>query len=267
MATDTLTRLKLDTSALSDLDQRVFDWLTGHFGAAPSSFYRQLRWRTGWEADVAVDGQTRTVLVRGNRGDDYQGPITMHQEGGIHHIMERHGVPAPHVYGMIDDPLSIVMERMPGGINSELAESDAAKWKIRSEFIQALVKLHAIPVEEFGELGMKVPRAPRDIAFNLYGQCIDILRDKMKNHPFGLTEFFARWLERNIPTDRVRPGYVTGDAGQFLYDGDRFVGLIDFEVSYIGDPAAEFSGMRVRDTTEPLGDISKLCDLYESLNQ
>jgi aminoglycoside phosphotransferase (APT) family kinase protein len=265
MASDTLTRMRLDPDSLSDVDRPVFDWLTRHFGRAPTNFYRQLRWRIGWEADIELDGETRTVLVRGSRGEDYLGPMTMHQEAGVHHIMERHAVPAPRVYGMIEDPLAIVMERMPGGINSELAGPDAVKWKIRSEFIQALVKLHAIPVEQFGALGLPVPRTPRDIAFNLYGQCIAIARDKMKNRPFGLVEFFARWLERNAPADRTRAAYVTGDAGQFLYDGDRFVGLIDFEVSYIGDPAAEFSGMRVRDTTEPLGDVSKLCDLYESL--
>ena len=58
---------------------------------------------------------------------------------------------------------------------------------------------------------------------------------------------------------------MTADSGQFLFDGDRLTGLIDFEVGYIGDPLAEFSGMRLRDSTEPLGDINTLIDQYEAL--
>src|SRR3546814_18573689 len=42
-------------------------------------------------------------------------------------------------------------------------------------------------------------------------------------------------------------------------------GLIDFEVSSFGDPAAELSGLRLRDAAEPLGDLSAMIDRYEML--
>ena len=259
------TSVRLDLNALSGLDLQVFAWLTHHFGAAPSALNRQLRWRVGWEADVLVDGQPKTVLVRMNRGDDFVGPLTMHQEAAVHGVMERHGVAAPHVHGVIDAPLAIVMDLLPGGINTGLIASETTRKKIRTAFIETLARLHAIPIEEFGRIGLKLPTTPREIAFGLYGACIDIVRQKMAGRPFGLVEFFARWLERNVPLDRTRAGFVTADAGQFLYAGDAFTGLIDFEVAYVGDPAAEFGGMRLRDTTEPLGNISALCDHYETL--
>lgn len=50
-----------------------------------------------------------------------------------------------------------------------------------------------------------------------------------------------------------------------MYDEGGFTGIFDFEVGYVGDPAAEFAGMRLRNGTEPLGDISKLADHYEEL--
>ncbi len=265
MSSDTVMRMALDMSALDGLDKLVFDWLQSHFGHAPSAFYRQLRWRIGWEANVEIDGEVRGILVRGSRGQDHKSPMTMQQEAAAQQIMERHGVLAPHVYGMIENPLAIVMERLPGGINSALIEDDAARWKVRKEFVEALAKLHAIPVAEFAAIGMQVPTTAEDLALNLYRPCIDIVRERLGERPFPLVEFFARWLEANAPKDRARAGFVTGDAGQFLYDGDRFTGLIDFEVSYIGDPAAEFAGMRLRNTTEPLGDISLLREYYESL--
>src|SRR3546814_5225524 len=49
------------------------------------------------------------------------------------------------------------------------------------------------------------------------------------------------------------------------YEDDRVTGLIDFEVSSFGDPAAELSGLRLRDAAEPLGDLSAMTDRYEML--
>ncbi len=265
MGTDTIARMVIDTAALSDVDRPVYEWLRDHFGCEPQNFCRQLRWRISWEADVVINGRLQGVLVRGARGKSARYPMTLHQEAQVHHVMERHGVLAPKVYGMIEDPIAIVMERLDGTINSALIEAPVARNKVRREFINALAKLHAIPVEEFGAIGLPVPKSAREIALSLYKPCIDIVRAAFADRPFPLTEFYARWLEKNAPEDRDRPGFVTADAGQFLYDGDRFTGLIDFEVSYIGDPAAEFAGMRLRDTTEPLGDISELRKYYESL--
>lgn len=264
MAQDTVQRMGMDTATLTGADKAVHDWIADHFGVAPLTFCRQMRWRMAWEADVAVDREVRTVLVRGSRGDDYVGPMTMRQEASVHDVLERHGVPAPRVYGVIDEPLAIVMEKIPGGINSELIADPKERSKVRREFIEALVTLHNIPVAEFGEFGLKVGKDPKESAFTLYQSSIDIVREKL-TYPVGYVEFAASWLERKNPVGRQRVGFVTGDAGQFMYDGDRLTGLIDFEVAYVGDPAAEFAGMRLRDTTEPLGSISELCDYYETL--
>jgi len=257
-------RATIDTQAMNNDDRNVYNWLSSHFGGPPIKFFRQVRWRAAWEAEVRIDGQVKTVLVRGNRGDGFVGPITMRQEARIHDVLDRYGVPVPRVYGVIEEPLSIVMEKIPGGINSELAETEERRQSLRYQFVEALAKLHQIPVEEFAEFGMSVPTNSDAAAMNLYGRCIDIVREAL-NRPLGFVEFAARWLEQNRPKGRERVAFVTADSGQFMYDDDTLTGLIDFEVAYIGDPAAEFAGMRLRDTTEPLGNISALCDYYEKL--
>lgn len=267
MSEFSVDKTPINTSDMNSTDQAVYDWLSQHFGSAPAAFYRQMRWRAAWEAEVVIDNVVTPVLIRGSRGDGFTGPITMQQEAKIHDVMERHGVPAPRVYGIIEDPLAIVMEKIPGGINTELATSDTVKLSLRHQFIDALAKLHQIPIEEFGEFGMKVPSNGDEAAMSLYEPCIRIVREKLQalDKPLGFVEFCARWLENNRPAGRNRAVFVTADSGQFMYSGDTLTGLIDFEVAYVGDPAAEFAGMRLRNTTEPLGDISALCDYYETL--
>lgn len=265
MATDTLTRMSLDCSQLSDTDQPVYDWLCQHFGAPPQAFYRLLRWRLGWEALVKIEGESRWVVVRATRGDAFQPPIPLKLEARLHDVMEQHGVRVPHVYGMIDEPLAIVMEKLPGGINSELIADEDDRWKVRREYIEMIARLHEIPIEAFAEAGLALPGDRRHGSLEYYRRNIALVRDFMGGRPFPFLEFLDKWLVRHCPRGRDHLSLVTADSGQFMYHGNEFTGLIDFELAYIGDPAAEFAGMRVRDTTEPLGDIGQLRDYYETL--
>jgi len=248
MATDTLTRKPLDTNNLPPLDQQVFDWLTKRFGEPPSQFNRVLRWRTGWEATVKVGGNDAGVVVRASRGESFKPPISLELEARLHDVMEANGVLVPHVYGMIEEPLAIVMAKLPGGINTGLIEDPANRWKVRKEFVEMLAKLNQAPADEFVAVGMHMASDPRRGSLEYYQYNCEHVR-----------------RERHMPTDRTRVGLVTADSAQFMHDDDRFTGLIDFEMAYLGDPAAEFAGFRVRDTTEPLGDIGKLRDYYEQI--
>lgn len=265
MATDTLNRMSLDTDHLPPMDQKVFAWLTERFGAPPSTFNRVLRWRTGWEATVSVDGRDQEIVIRASRGDSFKPPISLELEAQLHHVMEANGVRVPHVYGMIEDPLAIVMEKLAGGINTDLIEDPVAQAKVRREFVEMVAKLHEAPVEEFYAVGMTRPSAPTRGSVEYYRYNCEHVRKAAGGQPIPFLEFLDRWVERYNPTDRTRIAFVTADSAQFTHDDTSFTGLIDFEMAYIGDPAAEFAGFRVRDTTEPLGDIGKLRDYYEEI--
>lgn len=228
-------------------------------------FQRQARWRPAWDIIIRIDGVDKNIHVRAEKGQNYQGPLSLEEEAKVHHILEHHGIPVPHVYGMLDDPLAIVMDFLPGQINLATAQSDAARKNIRQQYIEALAKMHCIPVQEFSEIGLKLPVGAEQIALNLYAPCEKIYRQKMEDRPFALMEFIWQWVQQNIPAHRNSLAFISADSGQFLFQEDQLTGLIDFEVGYIGDPLAEFAGMRLRDSTEPLGDIGGLMDQYESL--
>jgi len=245
------------------MDDKVRAWLVENVGEV-ESLERQPRWRPGWDAVVRRDGERIPLYVRGPRGDTYASPVDMIQEAEIHRTFEAHGIPAPRVFGMIEDPLCIVMERLPGSIDSSKIEDETARQKVRDEFVDIVARVHSLPLEAFAKVGLTVPRTDEEIALSLYGPAEAIFNERVPQ-PFPLMRFIAQWLKRNVPRDRGRVCFVNYDAGQFLYDGDRVTGLIDFEVSSFGDPGAEFAGLRLRNCAEPLGDISAMIDRYEAI--
>jgi aminoglycoside phosphotransferase (APT) family kinase protein len=245
------------------MDDKVRAWLAENLGEV-LSLERQPRWRPGWDAVVRRDGQRLALYVRGPRGDTYASPVDMHQEAEIHRVFEENGIPAPRVFGMIDDPLSIVMERLPGAIDSSRIEDETARQQVRDGFVDIVARVHGLPLNAFRKVGLTIPQTADEIALSLYGPSEAIFNERVKR-PFPLMRFIAQWLKRNVPRDRGRVSFVNYDAGQFLYEGDRVTGLIDFEVSSFGDPGAEFAGLRLRDCAEPLGDLSRMINRYEGL--
>ncbi|WP_293984627.1 phosphotransferase [Sphingobium sp.] len=248
------------------LDAKVFDWLADNMGDV-IAFERQPRWRPGWNAVVARDGHEQRLYVRGPRGDSYVSPIDMHQEARIHQVFEANGIPAPRVFGMIPDPLCIVMEELPGRIDTATIEDPALRQAVRESFIDIVARIHALPIERFESVGLPVPSTPEEVAMNLYAPSQRIFEQRIAGRRWPLMEFAWSWLKRNIPQGRNRLCFVNFDGGQFLFDEKgRITGLIDFEVSSLGDPAAELAGMRLRDSTEKLGDLTALIRRYESLS-
>jgi aminoglycoside phosphotransferase (APT) family kinase protein len=244
------------------LDEKVRAWLEGNMGRVVT-LDRHPRWRPGWNAVVERAGEQVPLYVRGPRGDTYVSPVSMVQEAAIHRAFEANDIPAPRIYGMIDDPFSIVMEMLPGRIDTSVIADEAQRQRVRDSFVDTVARVHSLTPEAFAETGLRVPHTPEEIALNLYQPSEHIFYKLMKGRPFPLMEFIASWLHRNVPQDRTRAAFVNFDGGQFLYDETGFTGLIDFEVSTFGDPAGEFAGMRLRDTSEPLGDLTAMIERYE----
>ena len=247
-----------------DMDRAVHDWLNSNLGRV-ASFRRHARWRIGWDAEVEAEGTIFALYIRGPRGDNYVSPIDMAQEAAIHRAYLANGIPAPKPIAVIDDPRSLVLERLPGTINTETIGDPASQQQVREEFIEIIARQHQIPLDRFAEVGLSVPQGADAVSRNLYAASETIF-DTIIGRPWPLMRFVARWLKRHVPRNRSRAAFINGDAGQFMFEGNRVTGLIDFEMSAFGDPAAELAGMRLRDTSEPLGNLSALYDFYEKLS-
>jgi aminoglycoside phosphotransferase (APT) family kinase protein len=247
-----------------EMDHKVFAWLESNLGKV-TQFAPHARWRTGWDAEVFRDGELLSLYIRGPRGDNYTSPINMAQEAAIHRAYLANGITVPKAIALIDDPESLVLERIPGIINTgAIADANTQK-KVREEFVEIMAAIHRLPPHSFDEVGLDVPQGADAVSRSLYAES-EAIFDRLIGRPWPIMRFTAGWLRRNVPMDRTRAAFINPDAGQFMFDGDRVTGLIDFEMSSFGDPAAELAGMRLRDTSEPLGDLSALYDHYEKVS-
>jgi aminoglycoside phosphotransferase (APT) family kinase protein len=244
-------------------DEKVSCWLERELGGTVIEIQRQERWRAAWFADVSRAGSVHRYYVRGSRGGNFRELITLQQEADVNRVLRAHGVPVPKVYGMIEDPQAIVMDRLPGRVNLATADDDAERDAVLDQYIESMRRMHTIDVEEFEAIGLPVPPDNRAAALNLYARGEANYR-KAKSAPNPMIEFVWGWLLRNVPVGRERRSLIQADSGQFLYENGTLTGLIDFEAAYVGDPVAEFAAMRSRDCAEPLGDIGLIARKYEA---
>jgi len=249
-------------AGLSPKWRGAFEWLEAQLGGRVVSVRRQPRWRPAWFIELDRGGERLSLYWRGRRHEVAHGFEQLEREAGVLRAMEREGIPVPHVHAFCREPAGIVMERLPGQANLATAASDAQREAVLRDYVEILARLHAIPAERFGGLGLVFAEGEAGLGLGDLGDWVrSYRRDKARPEPE--IEFLIAWLYRNVPKGRSRQSLLCADSGQFLFEGDRVTGLIDLELAYVGDPAADLGSLRCRDLSEPLGPIAPAIAHYE----
>jgi aminoglycoside phosphotransferase (APT) family kinase protein len=225
---------------------------------------KQPRWRPAFFLDVDRGGETAPVYLRGDRGEMQHGVYGLDHEYRVLAALEAEGIPVPHVYGFLDDPLAIVMARAPGRVNLATAKDEAERAAVLGHWIEILAALHRLPLARFEALGLERPQRAEQLGLGDFARWEKSWRER-KNRPEPRIEWVIRWLHRNVPKHRSRPAMLQGDTGQFLFQNGRVTAMIDLELAYIGDPLADLAGMLNRDLSEPMGDLNPAFRRYAEL--
>jgi aminoglycoside phosphotransferase (APT) family kinase protein len=244
---------------------RVVAFVEALTGGEVVAYRRMARWRPAWFIDVAVDGGTVPLHVRGDRHSDVLPFPSLEREAGILRALEAGGLPVPHVHGMCPEPEAIVMDAVPGkrDVTGLDAEHRAA---LGREYVGLLAAMHQLPIAPFVAVGLDEPTTPEQIGLGML-DAYTPLYERLKVSPEPLVEFAIAWARRNVPQHRTRPSFVHWDAGQFLHDGERITALYDFETCLIGDPLMDLAALRLRDPAEPIGgDLNQLFRHYEQVS-
>lgn len=243
-----------------ELQQRIREWIESNVGAKVTSIARQARWRPAWFVELDGAARPRQLYFRGSRGAGH--PIfTLDHEAAVLRVLEEEGIPVPHVYGICPEPHGIVMDCAPGQADLSTAKDEAEMAGVLDHYIDILTDMHAIPPERFRSTGLATPGTPESIALGLFERFEKLYR-AMKSKPDPMVDFGIAWVRRNVPADRKRVTFVCGDSGQFLFAEGRVTAILDLELAYLGDPAHDLANLRMRDMSEPLGDLGRAFRRY-----
>jgi hypothetical protein len=241
--------------------QQAVAWIEAEMGGVVLNARPQGRWRTAWFFDLQRGGQKIPLYFRGLRPGMGRSSAPLRLEMAVLQILERHGLPVPHVYGLCPEPPGIVMDCRSGRPNLATADSQQEREAVLDQYVDALVTLHAIDPEEFVGIGMQLPQNSDALCLGDLASWESNYR-RNKNRPQPAIEFALCWLKQNIPAGRTRTACLHADAGQFIFDQGELTALLDFELCYLGDPAADLAGLRTRDISEPLGSLDRAYRRY-----
>ncbi len=243
-------------------DKKIAEWIGKNIGGTIERFEQQARWRGGWWVDVRRDGELLKLYVREERMEDYP-PWPLEHEAGVLQVLEKHGVPVPHIYGICEDPHATVMAVIPGDYDFAKV-SEAERLAILNDFAEAVARQHAIPPEELVPLGVKMPETPEEISLGCFKICEEMYL-KGKKLPEPRVEFLRQWVYRNIPRHRRKISILAVDSGQFLFQDGKVTGLYDFEYACLGDPMIDIAFIPLRLSMYNAGDIRPFFQRYKEL--
>jgi hypothetical protein len=251
--------------ALDESWQRGFAWIEQQLGGTLVSWDPQLRWRPAWFLELERGTERVPLYWRGARPEFHTDTGPLEKEMKIIQVLERHGIPVPHAHGICEDPPGLLLDCVPGRFNLATEPDAALRVATLDHYIELLAQVHQIPVAEFEAAGLVSPESPERSCLGDLPPVEQMYRAN-KKRPDPILEFQLGWLKRNVPKDRPDTAFVVCDSGQFLFDAGRVTALLDFELGYIGDPAADLAGLRTRDVTEPLGDLTRAMARYAEVS-
>jgi len=199
-----------------------------------------------FELEWSEDGGTRTRPMIGRR-DPTGGLLKSDREREFKVIaaMHRSGLKVPEPLfleldaSVMDRPF-FIMHRAPGqtGMGAfPAAEPESIRTKVADDFISELARLQSLDYRECGLEILGPPKNLDDPARIQAAHWSEIYkRDRIGEHYPILTAAFA-WLKAHpVTTDRVV--IVHGDyrSGNYLYDDNGIIAMLDWEMAHLGDP-------------------------------
>ena len=213
------------------------------------------------------DGRSELVVRRDTGGGPYAGTelASLRREAGVCRALAGTGLPVPDVVGVSDDGRDLIATRLPGSDNFHAIADEGEKDGVRRDFIGTLGRLHALDVATL-DLGDLPPPAGERGHARSWVAVWQRLFDQRVRRPVPLLRFALQWLADHAPPDHNRTVVCHGDVGpgNFLHDGGRVTGLLDWELCHLGDPHDDLGMLALRAyQLNAFGDIDDGLRTYE----
>lgn len=191
------------------------------------------------------------------------GPFTLGAENAVLEELHRAGIAVPEPLGLCPDPEGLLLERLVGEDDYSAIGDEAQRDAIDRAFVAEIAKLHALDAERFEARGFRSPKTRDEFALNDLANWEGAF-DHGARAPVPLVRFARLWLHQNVPEAPERAVLIQGDTGpgQFLFDGDKLTGIVDWEFAHLADPMLDLAQIRARDWYNPGADLKKWLAYY-----
>jgi len=232
------------------MDDALLAWVesttTGHVTQArrpPNGGSREL-----YLIDVQRDDGTNLPLVlRCEAGGSFTGTeISPAKEARVYRALEHTAVPVPRVVALSPGNTALLMEHVAGTADmSSLAPDE--RITVMEAFIDTMGALHNLDVDKLDLPGFPRPETPADHARIEIATWARLADDDIQDVD-PMIRYSGAWLFAHPPAHVTKTVLVHGDAGpgNFLHDGNRVTGVVDWEFAHLGDPMDDWAWIHSR---------------------
>jgi aminoglycoside phosphotransferase (APT) family kinase protein len=173
----------------------------------------------------------------------------------VYQAMQGTGVPVPEVYWLENDPKWLdrpffVMGRLPGEASPQrligggvFAQHGEA---IAQQKAEILARIHSLDWHALGLDFLGVPDGPGGCASMEIDRWELIMREEALE-PQPALELAIDWMRKHQPVaQKVTIVHADYRTGNFLVDGDRITGVLDWEMAHLGDPMEDVAWVCLR---------------------
>jgi aminoglycoside phosphotransferase (APT) family kinase protein len=206
--------------------------------------------RRAWSFDLSYrmdDVKQHQVCVLLSQGGGRQIDTDIAEEYAILRSLNGRGARAPAAVavdpaGAVIGAPSIVLERLPGAASAvdflNNPDREAAR-RLTFDLAAQVARLHQVEPElPTADAAIEIPSARAAAAAQIAHWRQVFLERRME--PMPVLSHLFRWLTEHVP-EPPRICLVHGDLrpGNFLYQGERVTGLLDWEMAHRGDPGED----------------------------
>ena len=175
-------------------------------------------------------------------------------EFGVYQALQGTGVPVPEVYWLEADPRWLerpffVMGRLPGQASPQALMGGAHAGDLEAiaqQKVELLARIHNLDWRALGLEFLDRPEGPDRCAEQEIERWGGILRQQVLE-PQPALELALAWLRGHRPVaQRVTLVHADYRTGNFLVDGARITGVLDWEMVHLGDPLEDIAWVCLR---------------------
>ncbi|MGE0385962.1 MAG: phosphotransferase family protein [Gammaproteobacteria bacterium] len=213
------------------------------------------------------DGPRDLVLQESTDAGPYvtRGVTSLKRQAALFQALATTGAApiVPRLVAVSEDDRLILTGRLAGRSQFESLPAGPQREALNDAFVDALTRLHAVDAAAVDVPGMPRPHAPRDAARNEVRTWARLFTHVRR--PAPLVRFALRWLDEHAPECPERPVVCHGDVGpgNFMFDGQAVTGLVDWELSHLGDFHDDLGRMALRACQlQGMGDLNAMLRRY-----